>query len=217
VDGRRRGTLVVALALSLAGLPGALAPADAHAQDLTRGRQLFQLCAACHGPTGVGDRTHNAPAIAGLPSWYIDAQLTKFKEGIRGFRAEDATGLQMRPMARALVTEGDVKAVAAYVASLKPVRPAATLKGDPARGRTAYATCLACHGPEARGNQALKAPALNHQADWYLVSQIDKFRQGLRGTHAKDTTGALMRPMAMSLADQQTILDVVAYIRSLPE
>lgn len=217
MDSRRRGTLVVALALSLAGLPGALAPADAHAQDLTRGRRLFQLCATCHGAGGAGDRTYSAPAIAGLPSWYIEAQLVKFKEGFRGFRAEDATGLQMRPMARALVTDADVKAVAAYVAQLKPVRPPATLKGDPGRGQAAYATCLACHGPKAGGNQALNAPALNHQADWYLVSQINKFRQGLRGTHAKDTTGALMRPMAMSLVDEQAILDLVAYIRSLSD
>lgn len=217
MDSRRGGTLVIALALWLAHIPGALAPAEADAQDLTRGRRLFQLCATCHGADGEGDRTYNAPTIAGLPSWYLEAQLVKFKEGMRGFRAEDTTGLQMRPMARALITDADVKAVAAYVAQLKRVRPPATLKGDPGRGQATYATCLACHGPKASGNQALNAPRLSHQADWYLVAQINKFRQGLRGTHAKDTTGALMRPMAMPLADEQAILDLVAYIRSLSD
>jgi cytochrome c553 len=199
------------LALTLLGA------GPAGADDLARGRQLFGLCAACHGPQGQGNRQTAAPAIAGLPRWYVEAQLAKFKQGTRGFRAEDAAGLQMRPMARALVRGADVQAVAAFVASLPAPRPPATLAGDVERGRTAYAPCLACHGERATGNEALKAPALSRQADWYLAAQIEKFRAGLRGTHPQDTTGAQMRPMAMTLGDETAIRDVVAYIRSLAD
>lgn len=196
----------------MAALAGA---APAQAQDAVRGRQLFQLCATCHGTSGEGNVRFNAPVIAGLPAWYVVRQLTNFKQGIRAYRAEDATGLQMKPMARSLVTDADVRAVAAYVAGLKAAVPPPTLKGDPARGQAAYATCLACHGPQARGNEALGAPALPQQADWYLVAQLRKFKQGLRGTHPKDVTGAQMRAMSMTLPDEQAMADVVAYIRSL--
>jgi hypothetical protein len=44
---------------------------------------------------------------------------------------------------------------------------------------------------------------------------MHNFRSGIRGTNAKDTTGALMRPMSMTLADEQAILDVIAYITTL--
>lgn len=204
-------TLAAAALASLLGLSGA------DAQDRARGQQVYQLCAACHGPAGEGNRLYHAPAIAGMQQWYVEAQLTKFQKGLRGFRPDDVEGLQMRPMARALVRETDVKAVAAFVATMKPARPAATLTGDPERGKAAYATCLACHGDRAQGQQPLNAPSLAHQADWYLVSQIKKFRTGLRGTHPGDVTGAQMRPMAMTLPDDQAIVDVVAYIRSLGE
>lgn len=187
----------------------------AGADELSRGRQLFGLCATCHGPDGRGNRQTAAPAIAGLPRWYVEAQLGKFKQGTRGFRAEDTAGLQMRPMARALVRATDVQAVAAFVASLPTPRLPATLAGDVERGRTAYAPCLACHGERAAGNEALKAPALSRQADWYLAAQLEKFRAGWRGTHPQDATGAQMRPMAMTLGDEAAIRDVVAYIRSL--
>ncbi len=187
----------------------------ARAEDQARGRELFQLCASCHGPSGEGSHLYRTPAIAGLPQPYIETQLTKFKDGIRGFRAEDTEGLQMRPMARALSLDGDIKAVAAYVAALKPAAPPTTEHGDAARGQAFFAPCIACHGPRATGNPGIGAPPLARQADWYLVAQLEKFRKGLRGTHENDTTGALMRPMALTLPNEQAIADVVAYIRTL--
>jgi cytochrome c553 len=192
-----------------------LATTGAAAQDMARGRQLFQLCAACHGNAGQGNQRYNAPAIGGLESWYIERQLTKFKQGSRGYRPEDATGLQMRAMARALMTDADVETVAAYTASLAPPPPPPTVKGDPARGQASYALCLACHGDRGQGNQPVGGPALTGQSDWYLVAQMQKFREGLRGTHPDDPHGAQMRPMALALPDEQAILDVVAYIRTL--
>lgn len=211
--GRGRPVALVLGALVLV-LVGA---ADALAQDVARGKQLFQLCAACHGASGEGSRVYAAPAIGGLPQWYVEAQLGKFRQGVRAYRAEDTAGLQMRPMARALMTDADIKAAAAYVARLRPPPPPATLAGDPERGRAAYAVCLACHGERAQGNQAVAAPPLHRQADWYLVQQIAKFRQGLRGAHPQDATGAQMRPMAMTMADDRTARDVVAYIRTLTD
>jgi cytochrome c553 len=201
-------------ALAVLALAGIAMP-EARAQDTARGRQLFQLCAQCHGDAGQGDVRYQAPAIGGLEPWYIERQLVKFKQGARAYHQDDASGLQMRPMVRALRNDADLKAVVAYAASLAPPPPATTMRGDPERGKAAYATCVACHGDRGQGNQALNAPKLAGQADWYVASQLRKFKAGLRGTHPNDPTGALMRPMAMPVPDE-AIPDLVAYIRTLP-
>ncbi len=187
----------------------------AAAQDLARGAAEYQLCAACHGDRGAGDESHGAPAIAGLPAWYLTAQLQKFRAGQRGYARGDDTGLQMRPMATSLHTDADVADVAAYVATLPPATPAATLPGDAVHGQALFAPCSACHGPDGGGNEALKAPRLAGQADWYLLAQLAKFRSGARGAHKDDVTGAQMRAMASTLVDEQAMRDVVAYVRTL--
>src|SRR4029453_12159869 len=75
---RRYRTALVLIALAL----GLSAPALA--QNVERGHELFDLCARCHGPQGPGHELCLAPNIAVLPLWYIEAQLTKFREGGRG-------------------------------------------------------------------------------------------------------------------------------------
>ena len=39
--------------------------------------------------------------------------------------------------------------------------------GDPAKGKALYATCASCHGANGEGNQALNAPAIAGQKEWY--------------------------------------------------
>jgi cytochrome c553 len=73
-----------------------------------RGQALFPLCAACHGNHGEGRLELGAPAIAGLPEWYVAAQLQKFRHDVRDSHPQDTAGLRMRPMARSLPTEGVV-------------------------------------------------------------------------------------------------------------
>ena len=74
---------------------------------------------------------------------------------------------------------------------------------------------MACHGDKGQGNKDLKAPRLTVLNDWYMHAQIVKFRTKLRGSHPKDVTGMVMRPMALTLADEQAIHDVIAYIKTL--
>jgi len=66
-----------------------------------------------------------------------------------------------------------------------------------------WAACTACHGAEAEGNPALKAPALAGQRAWYLVRQLEHFASGIRGAHPEDETGQQMRPFAQSLEENQ--------------
>jgi cytochrome c553 len=198
--------LILGLILA-AGLPG-WASAE-------RSQALFQLCVACHGTQGEGRIELGAPAIAGLPEWYVAAQLEKFRHGIRGSHPQDTAGMRMRPMARSLPTESDVQALAQYIATLPPQTPPRTLTGNLASGAQQYQLCLACHGPDGRGNQPLGAPPLIISNDWYLLRQLQNLKQNIRGADApRDPTGAMMQPIASTLSEQ-AMQDVVTYIQTL--
>jgi cytochrome c oxidase subunit 2 len=199
---------LAALAAGCARTPG---------PGLARGEQIYDTCAPCHGPAGHGDPAIGAPQIAGLPKWYLVAQLAKFKSGMRGAHPDDAPGERMRPMARSLYRAGDLESVAEYVATLEPGRMPATLPGGSvAAGRDRFTTvCTTCHGAAAAGNEALGAPPLVHQADWYMLAQLSKFKGGMRGTHPDDLFGAQMAAMSQTLPDSAAMKDVIAYIRTL--
>ncbi len=180
------------------------------------GAVLFRACDSCHGANGQGDPVISAPAIAGLPKWYVLMQLQDFRSGIRGAHPDDIEGLRMRPMSRQMKSQEELDTVADYVSKLPATKPAATVKGDPAKGKISYATCMACHGPEGKGNEQLKAPRINAQHDWYLLTQLRKFKAGVRAYSPADTSGATMKPMAMTLPNEQALADVVSYIATLP-
>jgi len=181
-----------------------------------RGKQLYGTCIPCHGPGGNGNIMFKSPQIAGQSQWYVESQIIKFKDGIRGSHPKDVEGLMMKAMAMTLPTAEDVKTVAAYVTSFKPVPQAATFSsGNADKGKTLYATCFACHADKAQGNILFKSPSLQNLQDWYMLAQLKKFKEGIRGAHPKDITGATMRPMAMMLADEQAMKDVIAYIQTI--
>lgn len=197
----------------------ALSPAIGLSQGATdnpRGADLFRLCTACHGQNGEGKQSVAAPAIAGMPEWYVLNQLKKFKTGVRGTHAKDVAGMRMRPMAKTLKTDADMLAVSKYVASLPKHMAEPTFHGNALAGEKAYLVCITCHGKDGAGNKTLSAPPLVGQNDWYLMTQIKHFKGGIRGGNATvDPTGAQMPAMARLLADDQAVKDVIAYINTL--
>jgi len=181
----------------------------------TRGQEVFETCVPCHNSDGSGNPEFGAPNIAGMKAWYVERELDKFRAGVRGMDFNDVEGMRMRPMSLSLSSDDDVKAVAHYVETLPPVRHASSLPGDPKAGETLYATCGACHGDNGAGNQDLGAPRIAGVDDWYLATELRKFRSGVRGTNPKDREGRLMRPMARTLANEDAIRNVVAYVETL--
>jgi cytochrome c553 len=202
------------LALSWAGCQAP--PPDR--QSLEYSQELYSSCVQCHGEKGEGNTAVGAPAIAGLPRWYVKRQLRNFQRGYRGFHAEDLGGKKMEPMARALGTDENVDLVSAYVASMPPVDPAPTLEGgNPETGKIYFAVCVQCHGANAGGNIDELGPPLADASDWYLLTQLQNFKAGIRGTHPGDVTGAKMRPFSMTLPTEQAMKDVIAYIKTISE
>jgi cytochrome c oxidase subunit 2 len=207
---------MMSVLVGLLGLVLSLITLSAAAADIAAGKKAYSTCAACHGPDAGGNKALNAPRTAGQFDWYVKRQLQAFKDGIRGTAAGDVYGAQMRPMAMMLANEAAIDNVVAYIGTLaEPPPPPATVQGDAAVGKQLYATCAACHGAKAEGNLALNAPRLAHQDDWYLVRQLQDYKKGIRGGNPKDVYGAQMKPMAMMLANDQAIDNVVVYIRSL--
>ncbi len=210
-------TPYLAPALLATLLTGLVLAGPATAQDLAAGKVRYDvICIACHLPDGSGNQALNAPAIAGQEDWYLERQIDNFKKGIRGKHPKDIFGAQMVPMVMTLTTEKMVKDAVAYIASMKPApRAAPTVKGDAAKGKSFYMICATCHGPDGKGLQVMNAPNLTLQQDWYLERQIKNFKEGIRGSDPKDIFGLQMKPMVMTLPDDQAIKDVVAYIGSL--
>jgi len=175
-----------------------------------------RYCATCHGADGRGNEGVQAPRLAGMEDWYLRRQLENYRDGVRGAHPDDIEGLAMRPMAAGL-TDESIQDIIDWVGAWEPVAAAPTISGDIAAGAALYQTCATCHGPAAEGNEALGAPALAGQNDWYMAAQLGNFLAGYRGVHPSDVYGAQMRAMTTVLESEDDIRNVVAYINSLSE
>jgi cytochrome c553 len=174
----------------------------------------YSFCTVCHGAHGNGNPAINAPKIAGIEPWYLKRQLELFRAGSRGTQPSDRPGTEMRAIGQPL-DDVAIEAIAAYVATFDARPPPVTVTGNAKRGRSLYTSCSGCHGPRGEGNSALNAPALAGQTDWYLVTQIERFRAGERGFAPEDVFGNQMRAAAAMLPDTGAVNDVVAYINTL--
>jgi cytochrome c oxidase subunit 2 len=183
--------------------------------DPAAGQALFAACTACHGAQGEGNRELNAPKLSGQSDWYLMRQLQSFKNGVRGAHEQDTYAKQMIPFAAMLADDEAIRNVVAYIRTLPEVRPAASVVGNPVRGRELYETCAACHGANGKGIWATNAPRLSNMSDWYMARQLRHFRDGIRGGHPQDFHGSQMSSMARVLSDDTAIADVLDYVRTL--
>ena len=77
---------IVRIAVCLAALVATGCYRPDGATPTITGKEMFRACTACHGDHGQGNPSIQTPAIAGLPDWYIESQITKFRTGLRGAR-----------------------------------------------------------------------------------------------------------------------------------
>ena len=175
----------------------------------------FDYCLLCHGANANGNYGIRAPKLSGMEPWYLARQLENFAAGTRGLAAEDGSGHEMGPVGLRLKEEGTLDAAVQFIGKLESKRPAPTVSGDVAHGRELYKNCVSCHGAKGEGNASLNSPALAARSDWYLVTQLSNFQKGLRGVDERDTYGAQMRAIVVTLPDEKAITDVVAYINTL--
>ena len=105
--------------------------------------------------------------------------------------------------------------IAAAAAAQAVAGPA--LAADLERGEELFALCTQCHAADGGGNEMALAPAIAGLDDWYLVEQLNRFQNGMRGTHFDDIAGMRMRPMSLWLRTDEDVAAVAAYVASLPK
>ena len=153
----------------------------------------------------MGNKLLNAPKIASQFSWYLERQLKNFKKGIRGADFNDKYGMQMRPMSLTLSNDQAISNIASYIASMPTKAIPITINADIAAGKKIYVLCESCHGSNGEGNKASNAPKLAGQHDWYVVRQLKNFKTGIRGIKKRDIYGAQMRPISLTLINEEAL------------
>lgn len=200
-----------------------LMPLSGHTREpVQNGETLFGTCVACHGADAGGNAALGAPALAGQVEVYLQRQLHLFRLGIRGSEEGGSRGAQMQLFAKQIPDDAAVAELSAYLAALPPVPSTvpvqAAISGDVKRGASLYnGNCGACHGGQAEGNAALKAPRLQGLAPDYLIRQFSQFKSGVRGSNPEDRLGRQMAMMATTLPDAAALMDVLAYVASLAD
>ena len=103
-----------------------------------------------------------------------------------------------------------VAPLAAAAVAAADLRSALDLKGDPARGKAAFETCVGCHRPNAAGRSDGAIPRLSGQHREVIVKQVADIRAGLR-------LNPPMKPYvdAPELTPQ-VLADIASWLQSLP-
>ena len=175
---------------------------------------LFYSCQSCHEADGSGNEAIGAPSIAGMDANYIARQMRNFRDGLRGASTRDLAGRQMNLIAAIFVDDAQIAKLSEYVQSMDRQTPLTTLAKNQLPVDRMYTACAACHGKAGEGSDELRAPSLAYLDDWYIKSQLLKFRDGTRGAHSDDELGAQMRAAALSLSNEDAEA-LAAYIVSL--
>lgn len=177
----------------------------------TASESLFQPCTTCHGDKAQGNEALKAPALAQQQSWYLKQQLIAFKKGYRGKHPSDTLGQQMVPFVQALSNE-DQESLVTYITNQNPPQNSTDSSLKKMKGYSAYqARCGACHGDNAQGNAAFKAPKLTGLSLAYLSRQMEAFKADIRGYEAEDKLGRQMAMMAKTVSAEE-LQHILTYI-----
>lgn len=167
----------------------AFAPAIAHA-DAKAGEKKAQLCLLCHKPNNPAAYV---PTLEGQTREYLYAQIKAYKEKRRPDPAMQTNV--------ATLSDKDMRDIADYFASRKPVR--ASFQLDPqkiAKGesKAKELNCATCHGPDFSGKK--EVPRLAGLEPRYLGPQMVAFKLAKRPHPAVDGLGAISEEDAENLA-----------------
>lgn len=79
-------------------------------------------------------------------------------------------------------------------------------------GKEIFEACLLCHSTK----EMQRGPILDGLPDWYVASQLRKFKSGVRGSVPENRSAVLMAEGISTLQDDEEIERVAAYIGDLP-
>jgi cytochrome c553 len=164
------------LALASAAAVEAVSTAEAELAEVKRstpnldhGAELFDTCAACHGPDGGGTSDGQVPRIGAQHVSVLRKQLIDYRHDRRW-------DLRMEHFAdrHHLGDAQGVADVAAYIHQLEPRGPPGEGSGKlVGKGAGLYAQlCRSCHGAAAEGDDGRVIPKIAGQHYEYLRRQL---------------------------------------------
>ncbi|MBT8084082.1 MAG: c-type cytochrome [Woeseia sp.] len=143
--------------------------------------------------------------------------LTPTEPGRYEVLCEELCGIAHFAMRGAVIVDDEADYTTWLASTSTFAETQAVAAGNADIGRAQYAVCAACHGQQGEGLELLNGPKLAGQSKWYLRNQIHAYQNGLRGANENDTYGRQMAPMAMTLANESALNNVIAYIQTLPD
>lgn len=147
--------------------------------DPKAGRDGYEICSACHLPSGAGRPDGTFPQLAGQHTTVLIKQMADIRMGLR----DNPT---MYPFAKELTDPQELANVAAYIQSLCIPTDHGKYEGPDAaqqiaKGKELYEKqCKECHGPNGEGNKEKFYPVIAGQHYKYLLRQMTEIRDGKR-------------------------------------
>lgn len=166
--------------------------------DLENGREVFEVCTACHLPEGWGKQDGTFPQISGQHQQVLIKQLADI-------RAKNRDAPTMYPFAlpESLGGAQAITDVTAYIAKL-PMNPDNGVgSGDNlAEGEKLYQeNCSKCHGEQGEGVAEKFYPRIQGQHYEYLVRQLQDIRD-----HKRKNANPEMMEQVKSFTNEQLIV-----------
>ena len=143
------------------------------------GKEGYEVCGACHLPSGAGRSDGTFPQLAGQHSTVLIKQMADIRAGLR----DNPT---MYPFAKELTDAQELANVSAYIESLcipvdHGVYTGKDVAAQVATGKDLYEKqCLECHGKNGEGEKAKFYPVIAGQHYEYLLRQMTDIRDGKR-------------------------------------
>ena len=147
--------------------------------DVKNGKEAYEVCGACHLPSGAGRPDGTFPQLAGQHSTVLIKQMADIREGLR----DNPT---MYPFAKTLTDPQELADVSAYIQSLCIPTDHGKYEGadaavQVATGKDLYEKeCKTCHGVNGEGDKEKFYPVIAGQHYKYLLRQMTDIRDGKR-------------------------------------
>ena len=148
--------------------------------DPKNGSETYEVCGACHLPSGAGRSDGTFPQLAGQHATVLVKQMADIREGLR----DNPT---MYPFAKeAMNNPQEVADTSAYIQTLCIPTDHGVYEGKDAaeqvaKGKELYEKqCKECHGANGDGNAEKFYPVIAGQHYKYLLRQMTEIRDGHR-------------------------------------
>ena len=147
--------------------------------DAKAGKEGYEVCGACHLPSGAGRPDGTFPQLAGQHATVLIKQMADIRAGLR----DNPT---MYPFAATLTDAQELADAAAYIQSLCIPVDHGKYEGKDAalqisQGKDLYEKqCKECHGANGEGNKEKFYPVIAGQHYKYLLRQMTEIRDGHR-------------------------------------